>query len=237
MRAVILAGGKGTRLRPYTVAIPKPLVPVSGDTPILSVLLKQLKKNGFNHVTLAVSHMAEIIMAYAGDGSKWGLKIDYSIEKEQLHTIGALTIIKDLPEHFLVVNGDTLTDLHYGEFLKEHTRRGNDISVAAKKREVKIDFGVLSFDKNQLLTDFTEKPTHVAHVAMGVNCFSSSVIESLNKGEWYGFDDLMKDSLKQGRKVLVKPHDGFWIDIGRPEDYQYAVDHDEDIQKFLDTSA
>ena len=233
MRAVILAGGKGTRLRPYTISIPKPLVPITGDAPILSILIEQLKRNGFDHITLAINHMADIIMSYAGDGSRWGVKIDYSREEDPLHTIGALTIVPDLPEHFLVVNGDTLTDLNYGDFLKEHMQRDNDVSVSVKNREVKIDFGVLTFDENQNLTGFQEKPKHTSYVAMGANCFSRRVIESLPKAQWYGFDDLMRDRLAQNKKVWAYKHDGFWLDIGRPEDYQYAVENYDEIHKLI----
>lgn len=234
MRAVILAGGKGTRLRPYTVAIPKPLVPLNDETPIMGVVIKQLKNCGFDHITVAVNHMADIVMAYAGNGSRWGVKVDYSREEKPLHTIGALTLVPDLPEHFLVINGDTLTDLNYGSFLREHMHHNSDISVAAKKREVKIDFGVLSFDEEgRHLTAFEEKPSHHSHVAMGVNAFSRRAIERLPRGEWYGFDDLMRESLAGGQKVRVHPHEGFWLDIGRPEDYHYAVENYDDIAKLL----
>lgn len=235
MRAVILAGGKGTRLYPYTIAIPKPLVPIVDDTPILGVLIQQLKKQGFTHITLAVSHMADIIKAYAGDGSKWGVVIDYSVETVPLHTTGALTLIEDLPEHFLVVNGDTLTDLDYGQFLKEHIERNNQLSVAAKKREVKIDFGVVEFDdEHNYLTSFREKPSHHSYVAMGANCLNRKLVEEkVPKGSWYGFDKLLLDCLENGTKVWIRPHEGFWIDIGRPEDYQYVVENTEMIKKFL----
>ena len=235
MRAVILAGGKGTRLRPYTIVIPKPLVPIVDDTPILGVLIAQLKKQGFTHITLAVSHMADIIKSYAGDGSRWGITIDYSLETEPLHTTGALTLIPDLPDHFLVVNGDTLADFDYGQFLKEHIERNNVLSVSAKKREVKIDFGVVEFNEEcGHLTSFKEKPSHHSYVAMGANCFSRELVEKkIPKGTWYGFDKLLTDCLADGTKVWIRPHEGFWIDIGRPEDYQYVLDNTEMIKKFL----
>lgn len=234
MRAVILAGGKGTRLRPYTIAIPKPLVPIVDDTPILGVLLGQLKKQDFTHVTLAVSHMADIIKSYAGDGSKWGLKIDYSLETEPLHTTGALTLIPDLPEHFLVINGDTLSDMDYGQFLKDHAKHDTLLSVAVKKREVKMDFGVVEFDENNYLTAFKEKPTTTSYVAMGANCFSKKLIdEQVPKNTWYGFDRLLLDCLEHNRKVSTYEHGGFWIDIGRPEDYQYVVENADLVRTFI----
>lgn len=241
MRAVILAGGKGTRLLPYTEAIPKPLVPILEETPILGVLIEQLKRQGFTHITLAVSHMAEKIQAYIGDGSRFGLTIDYSVEVVPLHTTGALTLIPDLPEHFLVVNGDTLTDFDYGQFLREHIERNNLLSVSAKKREVKIDFGVVEFDdEHGHLMSFKEKPTHHSHVAMGANCFSRKLIEELvPKNTWYGFDQLLYDCLARGTKVWIRPHEGFWIDIGRPDDYHFVLQNPEMVRKFMngETSA
>ena len=219
-------------MRPYTVAIPKPLVPL-GEEPILGIIIRQLKKSGFTRITIAVNHMADIIMAYAGDGSRWGVAIDYSRENKPLHTIGPLTLINDLPEHFLVMNGDTLTDINYGKFLRAHIKRGCDISVAAKKRETKIDFGVLEVDTKQYLSGFKEKPTFNSYMAVGVNCFSRAIIRTFPKGKRYGFDDLMYKSLRNKKKVWVHPHKGFWLDIGRPEDYQYAEEHFEEIKKIV----
>jgi NDP-mannose synthase len=234
MRAIILAGGKGTRLRPVSDYVPKPLVPIAKDTTILGVLLKQLATQGFSHVTLAINHMADQVRAYAGDGKSWGLVIDYVEENKPLHTIGPLTLIEDMPEHVLVVNGDTLTNLNYADFLRTHAASNKDISVVVQKREMHIDFGVLTFDpQTQILTDFQEKPVHTAHVSIGVNCIRRSVIESLPKGEWYGFDSLMKDSLAQGRDVRIHPHEGFWMDVGRPEDYRYVIENYEQLEKLL----
>ena len=236
MRAIILAGGKGTRLRPYTAAIPKPLVPIGENQVVLEVVIHQLIKYGVNHITIAVSHFSNLIISYFGDGSKWGIKIDYSVEEKPLNTIGALTIIKDLPENFLVINGDTVTNLNYKEFYDEHVKRENPISVSAKKREVKIDLGVLKFDENKHLVEFSEKPTHYAYVALGVNCFHRSVIERLAKESWYGFDDLMRDSLANKEKIWIYEFDGLWFDIGRPEDYQYVVENYDEIKKTLDNN-
>lgn len=234
MRAIILAGGKGTRLRPYTVAIPKPLVPIGENQVILEIIIRQLVKQGFEHITITVSHFSHLIISYFGDGSKWGVKVDYSLEEKPLHTIGALTIIKDLPENFVVVNGDTITDINYAGFLQEHTRRGNQFSIAAKKREVKIDFGVLQFDEAEHLVEFSEKPTHFSYVAMGVNCFNRATIEQVPAKTWYGFDDLVRDSLAKNLPIWVHRYEGVWFDIGRPEDYQHVVDNYEEIKKFLD---
>ncbi len=223
MRAVILAGGKGTRLRPYTVTIPKPLVPV-GDDPIVGIVIKQLKKEGFTHITMAVNYMADMIMAFFGNGDKWGIKIDYSIENKPLSTIGPLTLIEDLPEHFLVMNGDVLTDLPYKKLMEYHIENKNDVTVATYKRRHKVDFGVLRFDEKNLIYDFKEKPVYEFDVSMGVYVINKRIVESLKKNEPYGFDNLMIDGIRNGLKIRSYPYDGIWLDIGRPDDYERAVE-------------
>jgi len=233
MRAILLAGGKGTRLRPYTTLVPKPLVPIGGETSILEIVIGQLKRRGFTHLTLAVSHLAHLIESYIGDGSRWDLTIDYSLEPEPLGTIGPLTLLKDLPEDFLVMNGDILTDLDYGAFLRDHTQRRHSVSVSAFKRTSAIDFGVLEYDPQGRLTAFKEKPRYHFDVSMGIYGMSRSVIEALPPGKPYGFDQLMVDGLRNGLDIRVKPFDGFWLDVGRPEDYEYANDHYPDLKKRL----
>ena len=222
MRAVILAGGKGTRLRPFTTLIPKPLVPLGGRFSILEIVLMQLAKAGVDRVTLAVNHLSNLIMAYFGDGSRWNLKIDYSLEQDALSTIGPLTLIHDLPEHFLVMNGDILSDLDYRLFFDEHIRAQAEVSVAAFRRKVNVDFGVLRYTDDFRLEAFEEKPEFTFDVSMGIYCISRKVVERLEPGKAYGFDDLMRDSLKQNRPVRIRPVQGYWLDIGRPDDYQYA---------------
>src|SRR2546429_8527690 len=143
MRAVILAGGKGTRLKPYTITLPKPLVPVGDEMPILEIIIRQLSKFGFDHITIAVNHMANLIMSFFGDGSRWSTRIDYSVEDSMLKTIGPLTLISDLPDSFLVMNGDILCDLNYRHFYDFHVASENDVTVAVYKRSSLIDFGVL----------------------------------------------------------------------------------------------
>lgn len=222
MRAVILAGGRGTRLRPYTTLIPKPLVPLGGKYSILEIVLMQLARSGFTHVTLAVNHLSRLIMSYFGDGSQFGMALDYSLEKQPLSTIGPLTLLEDLPDQFLVMNGDILCDLDYANFYAAHGKSQGDVSVSAFRREVKVDFGVLEYDERQRLSAFREKPTYTFDVSMGIYCISRRVIEVLPKGQPYGFDDLMMDSLKGRFAVDVRPFSGYWLDIGRPDDYQYA---------------
>jgi NDP-mannose synthase len=222
MRAIILAGGKGTRLRPYTTLIPKPMVPLGGRMSILEVVLMQMGKSGFTHVTLAVNHLSHLIMAYFGDGSRWGIKLDYSLEDEPLSTIGPLTLINDLPENFLVMNGDILCDLDYGKFYLDHVQAQAAVSVSAYKRETKIDFGVLKCDENLVLREFIEKPVYTFDVSMGIYCLSKNVIDRLPRGGVYGFDNLMLDGIKNNDNIKIRPFDGYWLDVGRPDDYEYA---------------
>jgi NDP-sugar pyrophosphorylase family protein len=222
MRAIILAGGKGTRLRPYTTLIPKPLVPLGGKYSILEIIIIQLVRSGFTHITLAVNHLSQLIMAYFGDGSRFGVKLDYSLEDGELSTIGPLTLINDLPENFLVMNGDILCDLDYKVFYDEHIKSNSKISVSAYRREVKIDFGVLYYDNNGHLEKFQEKPSYEYDVSMGIYCINRSVIDDLPRGIKYGFDNLMIDGVNNNKTVDIRAFKGYWLDIGRPDDYEYA---------------
>lgn len=229
MRAVILAGGKGTRLRPYTTLIPKPLVPLGGRYSVLEVVLMQLAKAGFTHVTLAVNHLSQLVQAYFGDGSRWNIRLDYSLEDQPLSTIGPLTLIDDLPDDFLVMNGDVLCDLDYRTFFAAHVARGSDVSVAVYRRDVHVDFGVLRYNADHDLEHFEEKPSLPFDVSMGVYCLNRRVTAALERGRPYGFDNLMLDSLARGRRVKVVPFEGYWLDIGRTEDYEYADEHFETL--------
>jgi NDP-mannose synthase len=233
MRAIILAGGKGTRLKPYTATIPKPLVPVGGEMPILEIIIKQLSQAGFTHITIALNHMADFIKAFFGDGSKWQLQIDYSTEDTPLSTIGPLTLIEDLPENFLVMNGDILCDLDYRKFYEQHCQNQNDVSVSVYKRDSKIDFGVLQYNDNQRIIKFIEKPIYQFDVSMGIYCIKRKVIEALQKNQPYGFDNLMIDGIEATRQLEAMPFDGFWLDIGRPDDYDYANENFKEIAQKL----
>lgn len=233
MRAVILAGGKGTRLMPYTTLIPKPLVPIGGKYSILEIVILQLSKAGFTHITMAVNHLSHLIMAYFGNGERWNIKIDYSLEETPLSTIGPLTLIDDLPENFLVMNGDILCDLNYESFFRAHVSNGAPVSVSVYSRDVKIDFGVLKCDSENQLVEFQEKPSLHYDVSMGIYCLNRSVVEALPKGKPYGFDNLMIDSISQKQKVSIQKFEGYWLDIGRTEDYQAANDNYEQIFSML----
>ncbi len=233
MRAIVLAGGMGTRLKPYTTLIPKPLVPIGNEYSILEIILMQLKKSGFSHVTMTVNHLSHLIMAYFGNGEKWGLKIDYSMEDKPLSTIGPITLIDDLPDDFLVMNGDILCNLNYADFMGFHIKNKNLVTVSTYKRDTKIDFGVLKYSEDGIINDFIEKPVYHFDVSMGIYCINKSVIASLTKNEKYGFDNLMIDGIKNNLKYRVKPFEGFWLDIGRPDDYDYCNENYAQIKEML----
>lgn len=222
-RAVILAGGKGTRLRPYTVVLPKPLMPI-GEHPILEVIIRQLARFGFSHVTMAVNHQADIIKAFFGDGSKWNIQIDYSLESAPLSTVAPLKLIPDLPENFLLMNGDVLTDFDLSRFLCDHVRRGALFTIGASRREHIVDYGVLEVDSRSRLTGFREKPALHYLVSMGIYAVNRSVLDAVPDNRRYGFDNLMLDLLARGGHVHVEEYDGYWLDIGRVEDYMRAID-------------
>ena len=231
-RAVILAGGKGTRLRPYTVVLPKPLMPI-GEFPILEVIVKQLVAAGFNHITMAVNHQAEIIKAFFRDGKKWGIRIDYSLEEMPLGTMGPLRLISDLPENFLVMNGDILTNLDYAEFHDAHVRSGRIFTISSHVREQLVDYGVLDTDEG-CLTSLREKPRLHYEVSMGVYMASKLVLDYVPLDSLYGFDHLMQDLIAAKQRVEVRRFSGYWLDIGRPDDYAQAIDEFESMRsKFL----
>jgi len=228
-RAVILAGGKGSRLKPYTISIPKPLVPV-GDTPILEIIIKQLASYGFDHITLTINHMADIIKAFFEDGSKWNIKIDYSLEDKPLSTMGPLKLINDLPDNFLIMNGDVLTDLNFSNFYTWHIKNKNIFTISSFIRTQKNDFGVLETDFKDRLTGFHEKPITKFNVSMGIYMANKKILDYIPENKAYGFDHLMLELIKRKKNASVKSFKGYWLDIGRPDDYEKACN---DIDKII----
>lgn len=222
-RAVVLAGGKGSRLRPYTVVLPKPLMPI-GEYPILEVIVRQLVYFGFDRITLAVNHQAEIVKAFFQDGCKWGVSIDYSMETAPLSTIGPLKLIAGLPENFLLLNGDVLTDLDLNAFYAKHVSRQRLFTISAARRKHVIDYGVLDIDSAGRLCGFREKPSAEYLVSMGIYGVNRRILDLAPSDRKYGFDDLMADMLAAGLPVDVEPYAGEWLDIGRPDDYIQAIE-------------
>lgn len=221
MRAVILAGGKGTRLAPYTVPFPKPLVPV-GDMPILEIVVRQLRGAGFDHITLAVGHLAELIEAYFGDGGRWNVKIDYSREDAPLGTVAPVKLIEDLPETFLVMNGDVLTTLSYRSLYDGHITSGAEMTIACHRLNVQIDYGLIEFDGRLRVTGYREKPSFPGDVSMGVYVLSRKALELVPSGEYMDIPNLVTRLVENGREVRASLADCRWLDIGRQEDYAKA---------------
>lgn len=222
-RAIILAGGKGTRLRPYTTVLPKPLMPI-GNYPILEVVVRQLAQAGFLRVTMAVNHQAELIKAFFGDGSRWGMEIDYSLEAVPLGTMGPLRLIPDLPEHFLVMNGDVLTDLDFAGFHDAHVADNRLFTISSFRRQQSIDYGVLETDALRCLSGFREKPKTEFEVSMGIYMMSKRAVALVPGDREFGLDNLMIDLLAKHKSVAVRCFDGYWLDIGRPDDYVQAIE-------------
>lgn len=233
MHAVILAGGKGVRLRPYTTRLPKPLVPIGDEFSILEIVLSQLSQQGFTSATLAIGHLGHLIRSFVGDGSRWNMEIDYANEEMPLGTMGPVVGLLDrLPEHFLVMNGDILTDLDFSDILRGHATSGSPLTVATYRREVKIDFGVLSTADNRI-TRFTEKPTFDYQVSMGIYGLSRSTLEMYTPGIPLGFDDLVLDLLDLARPPAEYAFGGYWLDIGRPDDYDRANSEFDSVKRTL----
>lgn len=226
MKAIILAGGKGRRLAPYTTVLPKPLMPI-GEMPILEVILRQLKNHSCEEVILAVGHLSELLMAFFNDGSKLGLKINYSIEEKPLGTAGALRLIRNLDEPFIVMNGDILTDLNYSDLYKFHQAQKGVATIATYERSVKIDFGVMETDKDDLVDKYIEKPIINYKVSMGIYIFDPEVMNFIKPDTYFDFPDLVKLLINEGKKVVSYLFRGYWLDIGRPDDYEKAINEFE----------
>jgi len=221
--AVILAGGKGVRLRPYTTTLPKPLMPI-GEMPILEVIVKQLARHAISRIILAVNHQAEILRAFFGDGKKFGVDITYSLETKPLGTMGPLRLMESLPDNFIVMNGDILCDLDFSSFVERHEQENRLFTIAAMEREQLIDYGVLQADGGGRLVGFSEKPRSRYLVSMGVYCVSRRVLDWIPQDQSFGFDQLMLKLIASGQAVQTEPHSGYWLDIGRPDDYHRAVE-------------
>ena len=220
IKAVLLAGGKGTRLRPLTAVFPKPLVPV-GHKPIIEVLLAKLKNAGLTDVTISTGYLAELVMALCGDGAKFGLNIDYTKEEKPLGTAGPLGLIEDLPDDFVVMNGDLLTTLNFPKMIAYHREQQSDVTIGIFRREVKIDFGVVDTEDG-VFKGFREKPTFNYDVSMGFNILSNRVLKYVKKNEYLDMPDLILKVHEDGGKVNCYREDCYWLDIGRMDDYEQA---------------
>jgi NDP-sugar pyrophosphorylase family protein len=223
MKAVILAGGKGARLAPYTTIFPKPLVPI-GERPILEIIIRQLVRQGIGEIILSVGHLGELIEAYFQNGHRNipGLELSYVRESRPLGTAGPLSRISGLNDTFMVMNGDVLTTLDYRSLCAFHRASGAALTIAMHRKEVRIDLGVLETNGNHELVAYREKPLYSFDVSMGIYVYEPRVLLYITKDEYLDFPDLVLRLLDKGEKVVGFHSEDFWFDIGRREDYELA---------------
>ncbi|MEW5828111.1 MAG: sugar phosphate nucleotidyltransferase [Chloroflexota bacterium] len=237
MKAVVLAGGKGTRLAPYTQILPKPLMPI-GDMPILEILVRQMKRAGIQDIVVTVGHLAELLRSYFKDGSQFGVNISYSLEDQPLGTAGPLSLLDGLGETFLVTNGDVLTTLPLAELIAYHRRSGAAATIAMHARKVRIDYGVIQFDGGHEVTGYIEKPSYDYSVSMGIYVFDARVLPHIPYNQYLDFPDLVLKLIGGGERVIGYPFSGYWQDLGRPDDYAQANQEFETMKsRFLPEDA
>jgi NDP-sugar pyrophosphorylase family protein len=230
VKAVILCGGKGARLKPYTKVFPKPLMPV-GDEPILEIIIRQLKIFNITDIILAVGHMSKFIKTYFGDGSFYGVKIKYSQEDRPCGTAGPLTLIKDdLNKTFLMTNGDILSATDYDAMLNFHKDNNATATVGLNRREVLIDFGVIDITEENDIVNYTEKPTLNYLISMGTYIFEPEILEYIPNGKKFDLPDLIKELIRKKKSVKGFVSHNYWLDIGRAEDYERANTESEKIK-------
>jgi NDP-sugar pyrophosphorylase family protein len=231
MKAVILAGGKGRRLLPYTTNFPKPLMPI-GERPILEIVIEQLRQHGFSDIIIATGHMEGLIRAFFQGGDAHGVAISYSKEDQSLGTAGPLNLVRDrLDDTFLMMNGDVLTDLDYSQMLKYHKERKATATIGLCKRTVDIDFGVITLDMENCFATWQEKPQIGYLVSTGIYVFEPEAVEVMPREGFFNVPDLIQALKSEGKRVSAYVHDGYWLDIGRREDYERACkDYKEKFQ-------
>ena len=215
-QAIIFAGGKGMRLRPFTSVIPKPLLPV-GKFSSLEIILRQLKKYKFNEVFLCINYKADLIKSFFGKGEKLGIKINYIIEKNPRGTIGGLKLIKNLTRNFLVINGDIISDINLNNLLKNHNKKRSIITTVIKKINIKSKYGVIFKDKNKIV--FKEKPVFSSDILTGIYVMEKEILNSIPNNKSFGIDTLLKKLILKKIDINMYKFDGFWSDIGNEEDY------------------
>lgn len=222
MKAIVLAGGRGTRLAPYTKILPKPLMPI-GDMPILEILLRQMKRAGIDEVILTVGHLAGLLQAFFKDGQQFGIRIRYSFEDAPLGTAGPLSLVDGLDDTFLVANGDVLTNMDLRDLIEYHRQSQAVATIATHKRSIHVDLGVIQFNGGHEIIGYIEKPTYDFRVSMGIYVFEPRVLEYIGFNQYLDFPDLVLRLIKGGERVIGYPFDGYWQDLGRADDYEQAV--------------
>jgi NDP-mannose synthase len=223
LRAIVLAGGRGTRLAPYTSVLPKPLMPV-GDRAILEIVVDQLAACGISQISFCVGYLAHLIRAVFDQRAADGVEISYIHEQEALGTAAPLRLVGGLDETFLVMNGDILTTLDYADLVRFHKESGNVLTIATHDRMIKIDYGMLHIDATERVSAFEEKPEIVSPVSMGIYVMEPIALECIPQGEYFDFPDLVRALLGEQIQVGAYRYNGPWFDIGRHEDYAEAVE-------------
>lgn len=233
MKAVVLAGGRGTRLRPYTQILPKPLMPI-GDMPILEVILRQMKAAGVNEVVLAVGHLSELLRTFFQNGERLGMEIAYSYEDQPLGTAGPIALIDGLDDTFIVTNGDVLTTMDFRALIDYHKAQDATATIAVHERYVKIDLGVIQWDGGHRVTGYIEKPTYDYNVSMGIYVFEPRVLSFIPHSQYLDFPNLVINLIDAGEKVVGYCCNDYWQDLGNPTDYENAAkDFLENPSRFI----
>ena len=222
-RAIIFAGGRGTRLAPYTSVLPKPLMPI-GDRSILELVISQLSESGVADVTLCVGYLSHLIEAVVGNGSTQGVNVTYVREQEALGTAAPLRLVEGLDKTFFAMNGDVLTTLDFGDLLRHHRETGSIVTIATRERPIQIDYGVLHLrPTGDRVYKYTEKPKTTSTVSMGIYVLEPEALEYIPPEGHFDFPDLVKALLRARQPVGALRFDGLWFDIGRRDDYEEAV--------------
>lgn len=222
MQAIILAGGRGTRLRPYTTILPKPMMPI-GEKPILEIIISKLAQSGIKKIVLSVGYLAGIIQAYFGDGRRFGVEIEYFVEAEPLGTVGCLGLIQNLEEEFIVMNGDILTDLEFSELIKSHQKSGTKVTICSYRKSVPISLGVLEISGDEV-RDYIEKPVYSFYASMGIYVINRSAVKYIPPNRYLDFPSFIKNLIASNEPLNVYRFEGEWFDIGREEDYKLVLE-------------
>jgi NDP-mannose synthase len=221
MMAVILAGGKGVRLKPFTMVIPKPLLPI-GDLPIVEVVIRQIAAAGIKRIAMMLGHMAQLFIATFGDGSRWGVNIEYYKEEEPLGTAGSLRMLENPERNLVVMNADILTTIDYRKIIEYHRAKNAFGTIAVTRRQANIDYGVIVKTKKGLLQEYKEKPVLEYDVSMGINVLSPECLSFIPANEKFDIPQLMTTLKQAGKRIMCYETDCYWQDIGRFEDYEQA---------------
>ena len=232
MQAVIIAGGNGARLHPYTTVLPKPLLPIH-NVPLIEIIVRQLRHHGFTRISIALGYLAELIKLFLGDGSKYGVRIDYCVEEKPLGTISPLTLLHDLEPTILVMNADLLTNLDFGAFMHFHREQGAQATIGMSRKSLPTDFGVLETDGGFRLRQYREKPDLQIDVSMGIYALESRVLLSLPRNGHADFPEFINALIRTGEKIVGYPFAGYWLDVGRPRDFECAVRDFDQIREEL----